>query len=1462
MKELFNPQLYRNSKISNITLSPLSDTLIKKLSVLRVTTRDLYDEQRNVIPEGVLDTRLGLGSKLGTCGHCGRDSVECIGHTGHYELFVPLIHPGYLKKVVDLLRRICIKCAKLLVNKKKENGCVCRDRFKIIKNNGRLYALGSDKLSLDLSPIAVKNIFERIPKSSYKNLGLDCNPADFIVQTILVPPCCIRPSVAMDADCVNENEMTIKLSEIIHTDKQLRMLKTLSFFMEDYDFLQNVFNTYCSDILTRLKGKVGRFRGNLMGKRCDFTARTVITPDPYLSVDQVGIPKELASILTISEKVTSFNLARLKVAVLRGEKYPGANYLILNNENQYFNQDGKEIAGTPTGQISIPNGNKNYSTIDNLSGPIDKQAMSRNENKVEMLKNNDSKKKTLEYNIPVTSNSYPSTKIFLRYGDRCKLSNQLKVGDVVERHLMDGDIVLFNRQPSLHKLSVMAHRVKVHKDRTFKLNECVCTPYGADFDGDEMNVHAMQTITSRAEAIDLMALGNNMLSPRSGQPMIACIQDFITGAYMLTGKDCLLTKTEFITLIVIKGGRNKYTSGEKPEENMLTDYKSGKKLEMVEINENIIKPEIKIPETEGDKKAKRGRKKKEVEKILKSDLNVLNNEKRHESALKYREHTENANRGNLVDELSFTDGAFLHGKEKKGDVFKKSGKVSHTVTCSLIGEIYPTVFRPVILYTGKQVVNCILNGLNTSITFKNKTKSFKRTWHPNDSKIVIRNNFLVCGRFDKSTIGTENRDTSLIYHLNKISNKTTMQFINRICVVCAHYLTNYGFSIGFDDLNPNNELILKKNDILSSLRLDDESEEKQCSVLNGAREECGKLFVEDLSLNNAPRIMATCGSKGSVINISQMIALVGQQIIGGCRIPDGFTERTLPHFVRLQKKEESGTKKENMQGNELKTFEEITDATKDSTMAKGFVRSSFRSGMNSFEFFFHAVSGREGLIDTAVKTAETGYMQRRLMKALEDIIVCYDYSVWAKKMIVQFVYGDDGCDPTIVEGFEWTCNAIYNDMTSGGSKNEIYENEEQMLCKTECNDYVNNEIVEEKNSKKRKNSEVIIELNLQNEVFNHESKKYKQFLYNKNTDTKIKKWLSSKNVSESFTKQFLNKFYERKKNQLIEPGTAVGALCGQSIGEPGTQMTLKTFHFAGVASMNITLGVPRLKEIINAVRNISTPIIKAFLLSDSLISAKKTMGSIDKIYFKDILLSVTEIYSNNELVIEAEICFDTINKLFLNITMDSIYAKIKAVFKNDIKSGFINKNVLILVINSSDEKSYNRLKSCKRNLLNIIVSNISTIDRVVITKDKEYYLLIEGFGLRNILGIPGVDARRTTTNNIMEIYSCLGVEATRQSIINELKYTMDSHGIYVDMRHLMLLADTMTVTGEVLGITRFGIKKFKTNSLMLASFEETGEHLYKAAMRRKKEKIDGVSECVLVGKNIKIGTGMIELYLE
>ncbi len=393
--------------------------------------------------------------------------------------------------------------------------------------------------------------------------------------------------------------------------------------------------------------------------------------------------------------------------------------------------------------------------------------------------------------------------------------------------------------------------------------------------------------------------------------------------------------------------------------------------------------------------------------------------------------------------------------------------------------------------------------------------------------------------------------------------------------------------------------------------------------------------------------------------------------------------------------------------------------------------------------------------------------------------------------------------------------------------------------------------------------------------------------------------------TETQVNEFLKMALAKYTVSLVEPGEAVGAIGAQSISEPGTQMTLKvrqlhlkqnilyschsnlhlsfplrkTFHFAGVSSMNVTLGVPRLKEIINASKQISTPIITAKLVQDdNKVGARIVKAGIEKTMLGEVSSYIKEVYSSGDSYLSIQLDMDAIQQLRLDIDAMTvrrcILKGVSGQTKPPILRSLTERHVLIkkgskskirvYVPDKGDSQTYFAMQALKVALPRVIVQGISTVNRAVINEENkggrtQYHLLVEGYGLSEVMGSNGIDGRHTTTNHIIEVEQTLGVEAARSAISSEISYIMNAYGIGIDSRHLLLLSDVMTFKGEVLGITRFGVAKMRESVLMLASFEKTTDHLFDAAVHGRSDAIDGVSECIIMGIPVPVGTGLFKL---
>jgi DNA-directed RNA polymerase subunit A' len=502
--------------------------MIKDMSSVKIEYPELYDPDGYPIDGGLCDLHLGVVDPGLRCRVCGGTIGQCIGHFGHLELTKPVVHPLYGKKILMLLRSICRKCSRILVTKEelatmkhplkelyKKQKTVCphcgEKQKKITFQKPTSYREGNKELTSE----EVRQRLEKMTDEDVKTLKIKGGRPEWFILTILpVPPVTVRPSITLETGERSEDDLTHKLVDIVRINERLRKnleLGAPDFIIADiWELLQYHVSTYMNNeistlpparhrsgralktLVQRLSKKEGRFRGNLSGKRVNFSARTVISPDPNISINEVGVPVSIAKELTIPVRVTKKNIKELKQIILNGPKsIKGANY------------------------VSRPDGVRKKIT---------------EENKEDIAK-------------------------------------ELDIGYIVERHLQDGDITLFNRQPSLHRMSIMAHRARIMPYRTFRLNLCVTIPYNADFDGDEMNLHIPQTEEARAEAEMLMLVENNIRSPRYGLPIITCKHDHITGCYLLTKSDRKFSKKEAAELLASMGIfdvklKNQYTGKE------------------------------------------------------------------------------------------------------------------------------------------------------------------------------------------------------------------------------------------------------------------------------------------------------------------------------------------------------------------------------------------------------------------------------------------------------------------------------------------------------------------------------------------------------------------------------------------------------------------------------------------------------------------------------------------------------------------------------------------------------------------------------------------------------------------------------------------------------------------------------------------------------------------------------------
>ena len=858
------------SKIIGIQFSLFGPEEIEKSSVVEVTNKETYVGMKPKIG-GLFDPRMGVLEPGMLCPTDNMNYIQCPGYFGHIKLAKPVFYIQYLDTIINVMKCVCIKCGRLRISKREnqylmkypnekrwkmilekhkqkarcgdenENGCGCLQPERIRQNGfANIVASWVDEnenkegMQLTFTPEMTIQLFKKISDEDVNFMGLSniwSRPEWMVCQVFAVPPPAMRPSVKHDAQQRSEDDLTHIIINIIKINNKLKQILSNPNESEQLNtklindwtqVLQYFVATMVDNKITgaspvtqrsgralksiseRHKGKTGRVRGNLMGKRVDFSARSVITPDPELSIAELGVPLKIAKNITKPVKVQKNN-------------YHFLYYLVKNGPHVY-----------PGAKI-----------IEKKSG----------------------------------------VSISLGYIDRENIN--LEIGDIVHRHMLDGDYVLFNRQPTLHRMSMMAHIVKVMKHGdSFRMNVADTKPYNADFDGDEMNMHMPQNAEAEAELRYLANVPNQIVSPANNKPIVGIFQDSLIGSFLFTRKNQYITRKEMMNLLL---KTNIYS--------IASFLKSSKeKYNHFELLSEIIPP----------------------------------------ISLKY-----------------------------KSDLFDKQSDGESEKTSNLVLE--------------------------------------------------IRNGTIKRGQFDKGVLGSSSKG---IMHriLKDYDTEACKNFVDNLQGIITEYMKTTGFSVGISDLVANEKTNKNIQDIINEKKKDvskltdqvnlgifenktgktnEEHFETQVNnTLNQASSEAGKVAIRSLSRDNRFVALVTSGSKGSNINISQMISCLGQQNVDGKRIPYGYTNRTLPHFKQFD----------------------------DTPKARGFVESSFIHGLSPDELFFHAMGGRIGLIDTAVKTSTTGYIQRRLIKGMEDIQIMYDKTVRNHhNKIIQYNYGGTNFDSTHIE---------------------------------------------------------------------------------------------------------------------------------------------------------------------------------------------------------------------------------------------------------------------------------------------------------------------------------------------------------------------------------------------------------------------------------------------------------------
>ncbi|XP_026761681.2 DNA-directed RNA polymerase I subunit RPA1 [Galleria mellonella] len=1619
------------------------DEDVKKLSVVKITNMTSFDAVGNPTKGGLYDSALGpVRDRFDDCATCGNSLLHCPGHFGHIELPLLVVNPLFIKAIYSLFRISCLKCFKIQMDDRmkfllklqlqlldaghvtaaldldnfmgdikevdKETGKekthkIIKKCKKLLKNKDPVTEVFHNKNSDKLRAKIVSNYFRsintvkqcafckskliKITTSEGKlmyNLSADAsgkgmkilmpdeiktyctniaqNDEDilihcipilqntnkkpvtdiFFMSVIPVLPICVRPCNILQGELIEHVQTNIYkaiMSVAFNTRVVLQVLsasdhqkaidgldkkprsayesiagKTPAEKLHSvWQELQRNINLLLScesqglssqGLKQILEKKTGLIRMHMMGKRVNFAARSVITPDPNVDIDEIGIPDAFAKKLTYPVPVSEWNVEELRKMVINGPNvHPGAEKIEFEN--------GRIVRISPD-------------SIHKRRG-LAKILLTPDEIKTPGLK-------------------------------------------IVHRHLVNGDIMIMNRQPSLHKPSMMAHRARILKgEKTLRLHYANCKSYNADFDGDEMNAHFPQNEVARGEAYNIMSVRKQYLVPKDGTPLSGLIQDHVISGVKMSLRGKFFSKTDYQQLVF----------------QALTNHRGNIKL---------------LP---------------------------------------------------------------------------------------------PTIIKPIMLWSGKQVLSTII--INTIpkgkpyLTLIGKAKINSKAWQKepprqwkaggtkfidsntmSEAEVIIRKGELLCGVLDKTHYGAT--PYGLVHCMYELyGGDSSSALLSSFSKVFTFYLQWVGFSLGVKDILVVKEADSKRDDYICLVRdsgrvaaikatnlpadIDDDKlkdtigemytkepkfranlDRQYKSMLDSYTNNINKVCLSEGLLEKFPynnlQLMVQSGAKGSTVNTMQISCLLGQIELEGKRPPLMISGRSLPSFPPYDISPRSG----------------------------GFIDGRFMTGIQPQEFFFHCMAGREGLIDTAVKTSRSGYLQRCLIKHLESLSVAYDHTVRdSDGSVVQFAYGEDGLDvlkcqylkESQLEFLDINSNAVVGKSTIKKLKEDTdlktitksykalkkwKKKNGNPLQKTRNSGFAQfsiqakNDMTLDKKPTDQTRDQYYWELEkMWRELDEDEKQQYvskscpdpipskispqcKFGVINEQLDGIIRNYLKNRkeNLYDTYTEKdkFMEVMNAKYMASMVAPGEPVGLLAAQSIGEPSTQMTLNTFHFAGRGDMNVTLGIPRLREILmTASANLKTPNMDIPFRSDVPNVQKKAerlRQKLNRVNVADVLEKIDvlgEVVTEPERKLKTTMRFTFLphsqyktqysvkppqiikhmqNKFFTEmfaivkkhakttcgVLWSSEKEKRQRQARNDSEdeenpADTDEKGADIKAVDSSDDEGPNEdddntdanirkkrseeqeyedpesdeeeksddeveladeptknledeepteaLDETHDKISNEVISNvknatnytydmkhhrwceltvlfpitflrvdlsqalrdaamksviyeIKNIKRAITNKEKDvWYIKTEGINILQMFKYNHLlDLNKLYSNDIHAIANTYGIEAANKVIIKEIQNVFNVYGITVDPRHLTLIADYMTFNGIFEPMSKKGMES-STSPLQQMSFESSLIFLKDAVLNAKKDNLRSVSSCLMVGQPCRSGTGAFGL---
>lgn len=1299
------------------------------------------------------------------CGTCDAENpILCAGHFGHIELQSPMYHCGFMKPVEQLLQSVCFVCSRLRVRFsdhknaetdrwlpgtkpflrklaansyqektlsklaklcKKKQYCTfqgCAAEFPTITFKKKVLYITTGKQRKELLAADAYAVLKNIPEDEIAFLQLSYQPSWLIMTRMFVPPNAIRPTIYFGTK-IGRDDLTRKLLDIIRNNEMLldpkneriernerneRILQSdITAFIDASKINQNTVTSYrnrnkkpMKSIVGRIQTKAGRVRNNLLGKRTDFTARNVITGDPTLDLDEVGIPQWMAQHLTVPVLVNDRNQKQLLDLILKGPfQYPGANSIIRHRE---------------------------------FEGKMKK------------------------YTVHLWATKKPVT--------------QLQHGDIVERHLVTGDACLLNRQPSLHKESMMMHRIRVMPGTTFRLNLSVTPVFNADFDGDEMNIHIPQSWEAIAETRELANVNSQIVSGQYNRPIMSIVQDTLNAMYRLTADDGqLFSVAEWQQFI----------------------YQSG------------------------------------------------------------------------IDDISSIPTGACNGALR------------------LKGKSY---------FTGKQIAS-ILFPKDFCYPYRVSTPTEK------SRQIYILDGVIQWGQLSKKSLGPV--DGGILQVLwRDYGHSRCALFMVQIQKLAVAYCERFAHSVSYQDLCPpvsvEKQIDYERNQfrhyvpfVNEDCRAISSADDDSVPVLSTLTTRLSQIVQDGLNANNQILVMANSGSKGNATNTRQLSAVLGQQLVAGRRPAPVMQGRTLPHFHAL----------------------DVRPA------AHGYVFGNFREGLNATEYFFHAQGGREGLTDTSVKTSEVGYIQRRVVKALEDLTVRYDGTVRnANNDILQFSYGDCGTDASCIESVEVVQFGMNDDQL-----NEIASCSDEVILLIQARDTlrqyhplkelgdvvfycpyqpVRHIMVHTRNTSQATNIicplsfsdfnamlcnalEPIATIHPQLMCIIRLLLPYQFVVYECGLQT-VSSW-----------GLYLQQIIIEWEKSRVQPGEAVGTLAAQSMGEPLTQLALNAFHSSGSMSRAVVKGIPMFRSLLNNPREadiagMTVVPIQSILHDQAKVQELANMLPTRTLY--DIVDNFSIQYAADGCVAEDQIWWDVhyalykqsnhkpwLLRLELSVVKLLMYRIHPNVLKTTIENQFKDNALRVIVspihcpqTNLSHPQCIVYL-SCEGAmstfwdtyaislLQSLQVAGLKDITQAVVIPRNclqgGYHIETTGINMQGLAEFDLVDWTQTVCTRVGATQVLLGLEASKAVLLKQFTQVFKNSGSYVNAKHLKMVCDRITYLGQIKSIHRTGTQSERNlGTLDRASYEKTSRILMDAALYGDTDPLTGMSAQLMVGKPLSVGT--------